>query len=509
MFKNIKTLVMMQLKDKIDFGFAKTKKGLISKIVLTILSFVLITAGIYALLLVSQKLHIFSVTNILPVSVIAVVFTIMQLLSIYEIIKNCYFILPLFIAFGIISKLSFVFYIWVFVAIVIISTISVSIASFLSFFTMWISAFLKNYNIVRVILFLGIVGVSIYLIVSLIGKIPENLDIVGSWRTLFWDIQDFLTDFTKTFYPFTMLTSFVVGFPSGLSYKPFSITTLYIFLSVVAFVAVMLALSFLISRPLFFKMSSSPFEYKRVVQEHQLKNKKLPSFMSSIKKEILTIFRTPDDLYNLFGVAIAMPILILLLNKILAAMSTRLLGNYMGISFNLLIIMLISMASSNKIASVYSREGAAGIENKTRPTSYFQTLTAKLITYAVVITISIISSVCIFASYNELATANKIFFAFSAIFVYVNHLLWSAEMDIMNPQNFRYSNMASNISNPNETKSTIAMLVLAGVFTGVSLFLSIENIAVAYLKVMILAIGLLIYRCWSYYTKTKIYYKEK
>ena len=135
MFKNIKTLVMMQLKDKIDFGFAKTKKGLISKIVLTILSFVLITAGIYALLLVSQKLHIFSVTNILPVSVIAVVFTIMQLLSIYEIIKNCYFILPLFIAFGIISKLSFVFYIWVFVAIVIISTISVSIASFLSFFT--------------------------------------------------------------------------------------------------------------------------------------------------------------------------------------------------------------------------------------------------------------------------------------------------------------------------------------------------------------------------------------
>ena len=82
-------------------------------------------------------------------------------------------------------------------------------------------------------------------------------------------------------------------------------------------------------------------------------------------------------------------------------------------------------------------------------------------------------------------------------------------MDIMNPQNMQYSTTGNHISNPNETKSTISMLFLAFVFFGISLFLAVENVNVAWLKVSIVALALVLYRIWSFYSKVKYYYKEK
>lgn len=549
MIKSLKALVMMQLKDKMDLSFARTKKSLISKIVLSVLSFVLITAVIYVLLYVSKIMKIFSLVDAVPISVIIVVFTIMQLLSIiactfglmknlyfakdnqilltlpvtrnkifisklivfyiYELIKNLYFIFPLFIAYGLISGLSVVFYFWLVICIVLISMIPVAIGAFLSIFAMGISIFLKNYSIIRWTLFAFILGAGIYLVVFLIGLIPENLDIVGTWGTTFWDIQDFLTWFVNAFYPFSMLTNFIVGFSSGIVYNLFTLSTLYVLLAIIAFVALMLALSFLISRPLFFKMASTPFEYKRKITKKEYKNKFLKAFTSAIKKENFVIFRTSDEVYSLFGLAIAMPILILLLNKIFASMSTRLLGDYMAVSFNLLLILLIAMASNNKIASIFSREGSAGYLIKTRPNNYHQNLTAKLITYAIVVSVSIIASVMIFAFYNSLSVINIILLGLSCVMIYLNHMLWSAEMDIMNPQYNQYATSGNHSSNPNETKSVVAMLFLAFLFFALSLFLSIENINLSWVKVFGIALALLGYRIWSYYNKIKFYYKEK
>ena len=42
--KELKALVLMQLKDKLDLGFVKTKKTLIRKIVFTLLKFIIVAA---------------------------------------------------------------------------------------------------------------------------------------------------------------------------------------------------------------------------------------------------------------------------------------------------------------------------------------------------------------------------------------------------------------------------------------------------------------------------------
>ena len=539
----------MQLKDKIDFSFLKSKKQTISKIVLSVLGFVLITAVIFVLFYVSKLLKLFHLINIIPVSVVVIIFTVMELLSIlsctfrlmqnlyfakdnqvlltlpvttnqvftskiivfylYELIKNLYFFVPLFLAYGLIAGLPIYFYLWLVVCWVLISALTVSISALLSIFAMLISIFLKNFNIIKIFLFLTIVGLGIWGIVEIINLIPANLDLVGSWGTIFWEIQDFLSAFTTKMYPFTKLTEMVVGGYVGIQPKLFSLTTLWVFLSVLATIVLCIALAFLISKPLFFRMASKPFEYRKITLERRNKNKKRNSFLSSVRMEILNLFRTSEEFVSLLGTAIALPIMILLLNKLFSAMSTSLQGDNMTVSFNFLIILLIALASNGKIASIYSREGSASYLIKTRPSEYRKSLIAKLVPSVVIMSLSILISVGVFRIFSKLSIFNTVLLGLSAVFIYLLHLFWSAEMDVMNPQSAQYATTGSHVSNPNETKSSIAMFFLAFLFFAISLFLSGESINNAWIKVVLIALALLVYRVWSFVNKIKYYYKEK
>ncbi len=545
----LKTLVFMQLKDKVDFGFLRTKKALISKVILTLLSFIAITAVYYFGFYLCRVLGIFSLVNIIPTSVIVVLFSIMEILSIisctYSLMKNLYFardnqvlltfpvtvdqiffsklivfyiyelrrtiffIFPMFFAFGLISGYSVVFFLWLLPCMFIVALIPVSIGALLSIVAMLVAIVLRNYSLIRWVIFLALIGLGIYVFLLFVSLIPENLDIVASWGTIFWDIQDFLGSYTKYMAPFTYLTQFIVGTHFGLSQNLFTLDTLWILLTIVAMVAVLLGASYLICKPLFLRMTSSPFEYKRKIIKKTYKNGFLKAFYSAVHKDDLVIFRTSDEVYSLFGVAICMPLAILLLNTIFAAMSTRLLGDNMAISFNLLIILLFAMATNNKVASIYSREAQAGYLVKTRPNGHNSNLTAKLVTYAIITSISIIASICVFASFNSMSILNIILFGMSAILIYLIHMFWSAEMDIMNPQNIQYSTTGSHVNNPNETKSTIAMVFLAAVFFAISLFLLMENSQIAWVKVLFVALAYFAYRVWSFYSKIKYYYEEK
>lgn len=549
MLKLIRPLVMMQLKDKIDLSYLKSKKTAIQKIVLSILAFGLVTAVIFLLLFLSKLLHLFHLADIIPISVIVVVFTIMEVLSlisctfglmknlyfskdnpvlltlpvttnqvflskiivyfIYELKKTLYFIVPLFLAYGLISGLPIYFILWLVVCWFFLSLFNVAFASLFSILAMGITMFLRNFNIFRILLFLLAVGGGLWIIISLINLIPEDLDIIATWGRLFWDIQDFLNGFVKAVPIFAYLTQLFVGGYKGLKAVLFFRTTPIILLVLIGAAAILFALAFLISRPLFFKMAAKPFEYRKVTREFKKKNKKINSFLSAVKAQTLLIFRTSEELFSLVGCAVAMPILILLLNRIFAAMSTKLLGDYMTVAFNLLIILLISLATNGKVASIHSREGAAAYLNKTRPNEYRTNIIAKLVPNAVVMTTSIIASTIIFGTFTSLSSINVILFGATAVFVFLMHLLWSAEMDIMNPQYTQYATSGEHNNNPNETKSTVTMFIMSVLFVGVALLLSIENIKVAWLKVVLVSLGLLVYRIWSILSKIKYYYKEK
>ena len=149
--KSLMTLIAMQLKEKLNVkGTVLTIGQKIAAVVFAILKFGLIVALCYALFFVARLLQLFSLIDVVPVSVLTVVFTVMFIVSvisatasltksmyysydnpvlltlpcrptqvyfsklivfyIYELIRNLSFMVPLFLAFGLINGYATIYY---------------------------------------------------------------------------------------------------------------------------------------------------------------------------------------------------------------------------------------------------------------------------------------------------------------------------------------------------------------------------------------------------------------
>ena len=297
---HLKTLVMMQLKDKMDLSFIKSTKATIFKVVFSLLKFAILTAIIYLAFTLISTFRLTSLSAGIPTSFFAIIFSIMILLSIivctfgltktlylsrdnqvlltmptgrfvvffskmvvftvYEFLRNLSYILPLFFAFGLVNAMPICFYIWSVLACVIITLLTVTLGALFSIPMLFATFVVKKSKILEYSLIAIAVGALIFVVVSLINAIPQNLDIVGSWGTLFWDIQDLFTEFTQTFAPLYYLTIAFVGTRYGVVNQFFTPTQLLSLVVILGIIALVLALTFLIVRPLFFKMASKPFE---------------------------------------------------------------------------------------------------------------------------------------------------------------------------------------------------------------------------------------------------------
>lgn len=544
----LKPLVMMQLKDKIDLSFLKSTKQTINKIVFAILGFIVTTAFTALLFYVARRFNVFSLLNAVPVSVMTVLFTLMMTLSIvsctyglmkalyfskdnlvlltfpvtpnmvflsklivfyvYEVKRTVSFLLPMFIGYGIIGGFTPLYFLWIIFAFIFISAIPVVTGALLSIPAMLISQFLKRFKALQLLLFTGVLVAGFFGVMKAIALIPSNINIIGTWGIIFWKIQDLLTWFVGVFEPFHKLVLFMVGDHINFVQVLFTQNTLPTFGLLLAFLVVVFGLSFALVRPLFFKMSSKPFEFRNRNVKHAKKNKKRGKFISSIRKEFVINFRTTELIATNFILFASLPVAIFLLNKIYAAMNTRLVGEYMTFSFNILVILLIVLSSNYVIASAFSKEGASGYLIKTKPASYHISLLSKLVFHALTTTASLIVTVVVLQAVNQMPTLNLWLLFGTVFFISIGHLMWSAELDIMNPQNRQYATTGGHTNNPNEAKSTLYAFMLSFLFFGASLFLFGEGILLAWVKLCVIAFVFMIFRIYLFVEKVKVYYKE-
>lgn len=547
--ENLKTLVLMQLKDKVDFSYLRSFKKTIFKIVLSILKFAIITGLIYFGFLILSAYQLVSSYMGIPQNFLTVIFTIMYSLSIlacsfglmkalyqsrdnqllltfpakriivftsklivyylYELLRNITYLLPLFVAYGIINGLPLYFYIWLFVVYFIVVAVPVVIGALLSIPAMYIVNFIKQHKWLEYILLVCGITLLVWALVSVIHAIPSNIDILGSWSTTFWKIRDFLNKFIKTFAPFYYVVIAITGIRDGIVIKMFPMVQILSCLVMILLIAGVVGLTYLVVRPLYFKMTSSPFEYKKVKVVKEFKNKASNSFISAIKKDFILAYRTQEKFYGLIGFTIGMPIAILLLNKLYAAMDTQLSGTIMTIAFNVLMILLIALSSSINMAHIYSEEGASSYQLKTTPKPYLQTLFVKLMPNLMLITLSNIASVTIMCEFLGYGFGRSLLVFGIIEGAYLSHLLLSAELDIMNPQSNQYQTAGSHHNNPNDLKSTLYTFLLSSAIALILFFLLGENVVSAWWKVFFIVQAFLGLRIWLYINKIKAYFKEK
>ena len=553
-YKTLVTLVKMQLKEKMDLSYLRSTRQIIFKIVWLIIEFAAITAAISVVLYFVKLLSLFSLVRDIPVSVISIVFGIMLLFSIitdtiglmkslyfskdntvlltfpatpsliflsklatyyiYEIRKNFMFTIPMFIAYGIVKgylTLSTIIYFpWLILMFALISTIPVLISALLSIPVMFAQIFLNRVKVLQYILY-SVAGLAaLFTLWNLIGLIPENINFLEDWPNIYYDIiAPGLKAFEHDFAPIYAFTELIVGKSIGLSTVIFHSGTIPTLLALIGLDILLLALCLVCSKPLFCRMASTPFEFKKNNAIKEKKNIKLPPFLSGIRKEFIIGLRS-NAFIKLGGILVViMPMAIYLLNKLYSAMNTRLIGTQMTVCFNVIIILLTMLMTNIDIASVYSRDGSSSYLNKVQPAPYTILLFSKLVFPMIISFIGTLLTVNIFAITASLPTLDAMMIGLTVYSMYIAHLFASAESDIMNPQYKQYATFNDQVSNPNEANSGITAIVYAAIVFVFSLFLLSGGDTKTWIKIGIVAALFAIFRIFTYVASIKAFYKEK
>ena len=548
-WRALSTLVKMQLKEKMDMSYLRSVKGIIFKLVWLLIEFAAITAVIAVVFNYVKLLGLFSLVKDIPVSVISIIFAVMLALSIvtdtvglmkslyfskdntvlltfpatpsliflsklvtyyvFELRKSFMFMVPMFIAYGIIKGYSLAYYPWLVLVFALISTVPVLIAALLSIPAMYLYVFLNRHKIIQYALYTlagagGILGVW-----YLLGLIPADINFIESWGETYWQVQTFLYHYTKNFAVIYKLTELVVGKTMGLTNVIFHSDTLTRLLVLVGADVLMTALCFLCSKPLFCRMAATPFEFKKKNDIKEKANRKRSPFFSALRKEWIGGLRS-NSLLKLAGILVViMPMAIYLLNKIYASMSLDYLGDQMTVCFNVMIMLLILTLTNIDIASVYSRDGASSYLNKVQPAPYAVLLYSKLFFQMLISLLGIVASINVFARFTSLSTFESVMVGIAIYATSLVHLFSAAESDIMKPQYEQYATFNDQTSNPNESFSAIFAVILSAVVAAVGLLLSLKTNDGVWLKLALVTSAFAAFKVFTYLSKIKAFYKEK
>jgi hypothetical protein len=191
-------------------------------------------------------------------------------------------------------------------------------------------------------------------------------------------------------------------------------------------------------------------------------------------------------------------------------MKTRELGDNMIIAFNVLIILLVVLNSNAYTASIFSRDGRSNYLLKTHPAKYALVIVAKLVPNSAFVILSMAATLVISLATLSLSVGNTLMLIVGLTAVYLSHMLYSAELDLMNPQIELYATVGSSESNPNETRATVSAFIISFAVAVAVLLLLIEGTGFnVYAKLLILSLAMLARRVYIFFSKIKLYFKEK
>ena len=99
--------------------------------------------------------------------------------------KNLFFLIPFFIAFGIVLKLSFTFYIFVLFMIVLLPFIPVFIGAIISLPLMYIKKLFNKVQVLKIMFSLIVAGLVIWLLIYITSIIPRPFNLLAIYDKFF------------------------------------------------------------------------------------------------------------------------------------------------------------------------------------------------------------------------------------------------------------------------------------------------------------------------------------
>ena len=545
MWRRLKTLVLMQLSERLDLSFMQNKGRMWARfamsfgllVVVIILadkalnyvfgSFLVIAFNenlLLSILFFTQIISIIACTKglvhtlylsrdnslllSLPAKHSEIFVSKLIVFYIYEVLKNIFLLLPIFFGYALgktkTFDINFAYYIKVLIFTVIIPFFPVFIGALISIPLVFVINFLKKKRIAN-ILVSGSLTMGIFWLINMVVKFitqKDNLRLVSLRKIISDGINIHVV---PVFNRFALIYQNIIKVLFNRhSFSQLAINGLII----VGVLVVLTILIFVVSMPVYFKLANHSFEAvtKKKYSASPKPNSNI--FMTFFKKELRVMARSDNQLIANIIYLLLLPFLIYIVNLIFLSLKMSIFGFRIALGMNLLIGLMLLMSGNIMSATALSREGSEFYLLKTVPAHLQNIAWAKLTINIIISTIFII--VACFALYFTHVYPLSSIFGLGIIYFFVNtaHIFWSFELDLMNPKFKEFAGNQAIDDNPNATKSIIIGAALAIIFAGLLIFFIFENQVLGWIRVIAIGFGFLMARLYLLVNKMNVYFSE-
>lgn len=407
--------------------------------------------------------------------------------------------------------------IWCILPIVILCAIITLLGSFLSMIYLQYLRLVKTFPIIRLIVLAILFGFGVYLAVTLINLIPENIELRLMWNSMRAGIDGFLTKFEDAAVPVSYFCSIICGV-TGTSYKGYRLKPVCFgrFGILLAIFIGLFIIVFIVIKKLFLHMMTKSVDYERVKENVHHANHIHHQHTTFAFKELKIQTRTLEISATYVVTYVLIPVLILLLCKIFDAINTSMRGNMLSVMFIMLLIVLPLLASNSPISSAYSREGHAGYMKKTKPVKPYTPMFSKLFFNLALSLPSIAASMFVVGKFGKIDLASVILLGFSVLFVQYGHIFFSSTLDFTKPRNEAYETEGQGAKNPNENTSVVVAFIISVLFAFFVFFFFNEQVKAksttfvdAAFRLFLISLVIFVSNAILYFLKLKAFFLER
>lgn len=413
---------------------------------------------------------------------------------ILELLKSLTLVFPLFMAYATIvpGVMTANYVVSGLVYAVLLPFIPVLLGAIISIPFVYLTKILKHSNWVKgifsILLFAGLIVLTVFVVKFIDANSP--IRIVALFKKFNRDISAFVTKANN----FALYANFV---GRGMCAQD-TVTAWSNHGLMLASLAGISLVSVAISLPSFFTLASSASE-NAATKKHKGENKAHKStFITFLRKELTLSIRSIGNFASDYAFLFAMPFVLIILTCIFVNIERNELG--MSLTYGLLgLITLVMLCASNTAsATAISSEGSEFVLLKTAPGKMSNIIWSKLLVNFIIsfvmTTISfIILRIVLSADIEKgLLDGTKLLL----VYIYVNLieiglLLWSIQLDIVNPKLREFANAQNKNEIANSSQSIIIGLIFSIVFSAISILLFITTLPIYIVGILMVIVGLI------------------
>lgn len=373
-------------------------------------------------------------------------------------------VLPFGIVFGVVCHQTALFYFCLVLTIFIVPLIAIAIACVLVVPYYYIKRFMQARYVTLIFTYSVLMAGLIFVYGKFLNAL-NNLLVSGNLNNFFDERKYKIIEKIANFaFPANFLSNFLLG-----NNRFVAILILLIFTLLGAVIVVFAFGKF------FNYLSKNSYNNNKTFKAKK-HTKKYGWFVSLFDKEIKSIIRTPSYAFSLFGMAIDLPILVLLCTRLLSGLVKNLVYLDLGYQIAFFVLCMFALLTNTFCASCVSREGKNFYNLKLLPLTNFQILLPKITLCFIVSSFSVLISSFVLVGYGYITIWQALGITFVVECLSLAENLFGTKYDLKHPVFTQNTKGEPDTATPSSNICLILSFFVTIVLVGIIILYSIFNL---------------------------------